>query len=305
MAYFSTEPASERRNVTGKNRVWDFFRLSNETHPASRRQPAQPRRKIRPTPTKPASGIPYWPSRDPIEEEGGLNLYGFVRNDGVARFDDLGLDGSFVGQHPPRHPPALEKAFWDTQVRYYTASHELPVMISKLLTTVLDKKCDLYKAAMLYELNSANYNVHQTVLAIQQGKFTSIDLEAPSSVHGNSAASAPHVLYMCLGHVMYGNKSGIGTVANTPFTGRISINADEYNLDISDNDMSYTKRTIFHEMSHIGAGTLDGSDYGLSNDAEILSILSDSIDKFVYALHTDINGVLESECKCWYPLWWK
>ena len=73
MAYFSTEPASERRNVTGKNRVWDFFRLSNETHPANRRQPAQPRRKIRPAPTKSVSGIPYWPSRDPIEEDGGKN----------------------------------------------------------------------------------------------------------------------------------------------------------------------------------------------------------------------------------------
>jgi RHS repeat-associated protein len=32
-----------------------------------------------------------WPSRDPIEEEGGVNLYGFVGNDGVGRFDYLGL----------------------------------------------------------------------------------------------------------------------------------------------------------------------------------------------------------------------
>jgi len=41
---------------------------------------------------KTASGIPYWPSRDPIGEEGGLNLYGFVRNDSVDRRDRLGLD---------------------------------------------------------------------------------------------------------------------------------------------------------------------------------------------------------------------
>ena len=32
-----------------------------------------------------------WPSRDPIEERGGANLYGFVGNDGVNRFDVLGL----------------------------------------------------------------------------------------------------------------------------------------------------------------------------------------------------------------------
>lgn len=32
-----------------------------------------------------------WPSRDPIEEEGGINLYGFVGNDGVNHWDRLGL----------------------------------------------------------------------------------------------------------------------------------------------------------------------------------------------------------------------
>jgi len=32
-----------------------------------------------------------WPSRDPIEEEGGLNLYGFVGSDGVNKLDNLGL----------------------------------------------------------------------------------------------------------------------------------------------------------------------------------------------------------------------
>jgi hypothetical protein len=32
-----------------------------------------------------------WPSRDPIEEQGGYNLYGFVRNDGISVIDVLGL----------------------------------------------------------------------------------------------------------------------------------------------------------------------------------------------------------------------
>ncbi len=91
MAYFSTEPAPAPCNLNGKNRVWDFFRFSNETHPANRRQPAQPRRKIRPTATKAASGIPCWPSRDPIGEKGGVNLYCFIQNDGVVRWDFEGL----------------------------------------------------------------------------------------------------------------------------------------------------------------------------------------------------------------------
>ena len=91
MAYFSTAPAPGHRNLTAKNRVWDFFQLSIKTHPANRRHPAQPRRKARPTPTKTVSGIPYWPARDPIEEEGGLNLYGFVGNNGVNQWDYLGF----------------------------------------------------------------------------------------------------------------------------------------------------------------------------------------------------------------------
>jgi hypothetical protein len=35
-----------------------------------------------------------WPSRDPIEEDGGINLYGFVGNDGVNWVDILGLEGN-------------------------------------------------------------------------------------------------------------------------------------------------------------------------------------------------------------------
>ncbi len=35
-------------------------------------------------------GIIVWPNRDPIEEEGGYNLYGFVGNDGLNLIDILG-----------------------------------------------------------------------------------------------------------------------------------------------------------------------------------------------------------------------
>jgi len=40
-----------------------------------------------------------WPSRDPIEERGGINLYGFVGNDGVNELDILGMcDASDIGK---------------------------------------------------------------------------------------------------------------------------------------------------------------------------------------------------------------
>ena len=38
------------------------------------------------------NGVSLWPSRDPIEEEGGLNLYRFVRNCPIQYFDKLGLE---------------------------------------------------------------------------------------------------------------------------------------------------------------------------------------------------------------------
>jgi uncharacterized protein RhaS with RHS repeats len=37
------------------------------------------------------SGRGFWPNRDPIEEQGGANLYGFVGNNPVGRIDRLGL----------------------------------------------------------------------------------------------------------------------------------------------------------------------------------------------------------------------
>jgi len=38
-----------------------------------------------------------WPSRDPIEEDGGLNLYGFVGNDGVTKWDMFGFEAWKAG----------------------------------------------------------------------------------------------------------------------------------------------------------------------------------------------------------------
>jgi hypothetical protein len=92
MIYPLSERAPGASNLTAKNRVWGFFENSNRTRPANRRNPQQLRRKNRPTTTKTASGIPYWPSRDPIAESGGMNLYGFVFNSPYNWIDRLGWD---------------------------------------------------------------------------------------------------------------------------------------------------------------------------------------------------------------------
>lgn len=91
MGYFVPETAPAKSDPTAKNRVGGFFADANGTRPANRRQSPQPRREIRPAPTKPASGIPFWPSRDPIGERSGINVYGFVGNAPVDRTDYLGM----------------------------------------------------------------------------------------------------------------------------------------------------------------------------------------------------------------------
>lgn len=59
----------------------------------------------------PRSGtIARWLSRDPIEEKGGRNLYGFVKNSPLNSYDFLGLlmpdRANEIRDRPPSDPPA-------------------------------------------------------------------------------------------------------------------------------------------------------------------------------------------------------
>ena len=91
MGYFLPESVPDKSDLTAKNRVWGFFAecdlASLESRPAALETHRENYGESRGT----ASGIPFWPSRDPIGERGGVNLYGFVGNDGVNRWDYLGL----------------------------------------------------------------------------------------------------------------------------------------------------------------------------------------------------------------------
>jgi len=91
MGFSLTSSAPEKSDSTAKNRVWGFFGDAPQSHRENRPQPKQPRQGDPPSLTKTASGRTYWPSRDPIEERGGMNLYGMVGNDAVNWTDYLGL----------------------------------------------------------------------------------------------------------------------------------------------------------------------------------------------------------------------
>ena len=103
MGYYLSEPAPSKGDLTAKNRVWGFFAESVSVSLESRRAARKPHRENYDGPGKTVSGIPLWPSRDPIGERGGINLYGFIGNDGLNWIDLLGwikLNSSAGGVGP-------------------------------------------------------------------------------------------------------------------------------------------------------------------------------------------------------------
>ena len=97
--------AARRERSGGVRRSFDRFSVLN--HP-TRQQPEKRRKALavsrldlsgQPAETPGVAYYGYrwmdpltgrWPSRDPIEEEGGINLYGFVGNNGLSNIDLLG-----------------------------------------------------------------------------------------------------------------------------------------------------------------------------------------------------------------------
>ena len=147
MGITATYARPAKTHPTGKNRVWGNFWISNRTHLANRRNPQKLHRKNRPTPTKPASGVEYygyryydpvtgrWPSRDPIGERGGINLYGFVGNDGVNDWD---LYGQRRGKSKPKKGDHFAHTkFAEINLGHYEATDALQ---RKMLSGQMKKK---------------------------------------------------------------------------------------------------------------------------------------------------------------------
>jgi hypothetical protein len=103
MGFSLTSPAPEKCDPTAENRVWGFFGDAQEMHRGNHPQSLQPRQGNRPSLTRIVSGRTYWPSRDPIGERGGINLYGFVDNNPRMFIDNLGMQTMGVpsGEYNP------------------------------------------------------------------------------------------------------------------------------------------------------------------------------------------------------------
>jgi uncharacterized protein RhaS with RHS repeats len=99
LATLKTPPnRATRAGVRGlKNRTGVFCRRSATRAPVFGSQMPKLRRVAKLAATKSASGPSLWLSRDPLEEDGGKNLYGMVGNDPISRYDMLGLFGNLSG----------------------------------------------------------------------------------------------------------------------------------------------------------------------------------------------------------------
>jgi RHS repeat-associated protein len=93
--YAPTLAASGRRRppqrATLKNSRRGFFGSPSGRTLSRRHLPRRAAPGYRACGYKTASGRPKWLNRDPIGENGGLNLYGYCFNDPVNRLDPLGL----------------------------------------------------------------------------------------------------------------------------------------------------------------------------------------------------------------------
>jgi RHS repeat-associated protein len=125
MGFHLTESRSRESHPTAKSRVRGIFGETQESRPKKSAAAQQPRWENHSTTTKLASGVRYygyryydpvtgrWPSRDPIGERGGENLYGFVYNDPTGWIDILGLNPGTLYEFEEAVSKALDHALKD------------------------------------------------------------------------------------------------------------------------------------------------------------------------------------------------
>ncbi len=104
MGFYATTPPAQDKPPS-KKRVGVFRRSSPHRARSSSPQPVAKEQFSAQPPAIFASGLPCWPSRDPIGERGGLNRYAACRNAIVNRVDTLGLVPSQWGPGIPSVRP--------------------------------------------------------------------------------------------------------------------------------------------------------------------------------------------------------
>jgi uncharacterized protein RhaS with RHS repeats len=86
-----------------------------------------------------------WPSRDPIEEMGGINLYGVVGNDGVNSWDALGLQGLNSTSFPAGAATVAEAAALEAGYASAAQMQAVQAALNATLAAAVANKVEQFK----------------------------------------------------------------------------------------------------------------------------------------------------------------
>lgn len=90
------KPHQKPSECSSKTASREFFSYPIKTELKNQCNPLKTSQEKSKTTHRIASGRGIWPSRDPIEENGGINLYRFVGNQPINRWDRLGLEVQII-----------------------------------------------------------------------------------------------------------------------------------------------------------------------------------------------------------------
>lgn len=288
MGFSLTSPTPEKCDPTAENRVWGFFGDAPKLSRGNRPQSLQPRQGNQPSPTKVASGRAYWPSRDPIEESGGINLYGMVGNDAVGSWDYL---GKYNLQPDSGNGPN------DNQLKKIKESMERIVKKIEKLEKKMDKIIGCFcKEALSPTTDWTKYRSHPGIGSVLSRLYkTKWVLErVKKGIKGNENLEVELVPL----------DGGVGGQASTwpgnildPVM-RLQTSGERNWENLSDDGLD---EVIFHELTHVAANTVDKSPDGWMgtdpNNAHSLDDIINEDDLCTYFLfYFSLEMIQKSEC---------
>ena len=223
----------------------------------------------------PATG--RWPSRDPIGELGGFNLFAFVGNNGVNSLDIL---GGVSMKEMKLYVEKLREHYSIIVDKLPGLSDDLEAAIDNLTNAELDKKCDCYRRRMRFNLKLGKDAIDESKKKTDQG---TIDVQPLSldDAYGQS-------------ETQWGN-----------YTGLILIDIDLIAEAVQNGDWTVVEDTILHEVTHVGAGTVDDNSHDFGYNAYKVELLNRGVTNFIENIDTEVNSELPKKSKCWGTNWWK
>jgi RHS repeat-associated protein len=109
-----------------------------------------------------------WPSRDPIGERGGLNLYAMLANSPSTRHDVL---GKVPGKHRPKSKTRPKKDAFENRLKKVDSPEDCPMRVTILIGGLADESTKVARNTIPYDVYAPHYDqekVEQFVNALRK-----------------------------------------------------------------------------------------------------------------------------------------